>query len=429
MATLALNIEILGEFKKLTSATQGAENSLKGLQDKVGRFATNIGRIAGTLGVALGFRALINGAKETVEAASDLEQQYGALDSIFKGNAQEMKNFSLEMQTIGLSSADAARQSAYLGSMLKGAGFSVEDTTDKTKDLVRLAGDLAATYGGPTADAVGAIASLMRGERDPIERYGVSLKQVDINAKLAEEGLSGLTGAARKEAEMQAALTLLYEKTTDAQGQAARESETYAGVTGRLNASFTNLQAEIGEALLPVLSDLAGFMEDSIPKIQAFFEELLDPTTELGEAWEDLGLIFGDTVDEFNNMLAAFGAGDIQFKDVLNFVSTLTAGFGQLFFFVGQVAQIIGALVALDIKKAFDLTAAYGSNYDAFVRSQNLALNPPAKGPAVPSGFVSDRTQQVIINTYNSNITAQEIYDKIRRLNKASGTAGGNFFQ
>jgi hypothetical protein len=226
--------------------------------------------------------------------------------------------------------------------------------------------------------------------------------------------------SARKEAEMQAALTLLYEKTTDAQGQAARESETYAGVTGRLNASFTNMQAEIGEALLPVLSDLAAYMEDVVPKIQAFFTELLDPTTELGTAWADLGEIFGHTTTEFNKMLAVFGLSGISFKDVLGFVTTLTAGFGQLFFMVGRVAGIIGALIALDIKKAFELSASFGTDYDAFVRSQNRALNPPTMQPLTPSQ--ADRVQNVTINTYNSNITAQEIADKINKANRLSGT-------
>lgn len=417
--SLVLNVEILGEFKKLTSATQGAENSLKGLQDKVGKFASNIGRIAGTLGLTLGFTALINGAKDAVAAASDLEQQYGALDSIFKGNAEEMKKFSVEMQSVGISSADAARQSSLIGSLLKGNGLTIEDTAEKTQDLVKLAGDLAATFGGPTADAVSAISSLLKGERDPIERYGVSLKQLDINARVLEDRKNGLVFASEREAQINATLALLYEKTADAQGQAARESETYAGVTGRLNASFTNMQAQIGEALLPVLSDLAAYMEDVIPKIQAFFTELLDPTTELGEAWADLGEIFGNTMTEFNKLLTVFGLSEISFKDVLNFVTQLTAGFGQLFFFVGRVAEIIGALIGLDIKKAFELSASFGTDYSAFVAAQNRAMNPIMAGPITP--VQADRVQNVTINVNNGNITAQEIADKINRANRNTG--------
>jgi Ca2+-binding RTX toxin-like protein len=217
--TLALNVEILGEFKKLTTATQGAENSLKGLQDKVGGFATNITKIVGALGITLGFNALIQGAKDAVFAASDLEQQFGALDSIFKTSADEMQVFSKEMNSIGLSTADAARQSSLIGALLKGNGLTIEDTAEKTQGLVKLAGDLAATFGGPTADAVSAISSLLKGERDPIERYGVSLKALDVDAQMLTDTKNGLVFASENEARVNATLTLLYQKTTDARRQ------------------------------------------------------------------------------------------------------------------------------------------------------------------------------------------------------------------
>jgi hypothetical protein len=162
-------------------------------------------------------------------------------------------------------------------------------------------------------------------------------------------------------------------------------------------------------------------MVESVPKIQAFFEELTDPTTELGGAWEALGGIFKDTADEFNKMLGVFGLADITFTDVLNFVSQLTAGFGQLFFMVGRVAEIIGALINLDIKKAFDLSASFGTDYNAFVQSQNRALN-PVQARQQAALLQAERNQNIVINTYNSNITAQEIADKINRATKAGGT-------
>jgi hypothetical protein len=160
---------------------------------------------------------------------------------------------------------------------------------------------------------------------------------------------------------------------------------------------------------------------ETTPKIEAFFDELQDPTTELGEAWQGLGGILKDTGDEFNKMLEVFGASEISFKDVLNFVSQLTAGFGQLFFFVGRVASIIGALIDLDIKKAFDLSASFGTDYNAFVRSQNAALN-PVQARQQMSTLQAERNQNIVINTYNSNITAQEIADKINKANRLSGT-------
>jgi hypothetical protein len=85
---------------------------------------------------------------------------------------------------------------------------------------------------------------------------------------------------------------------------------------------------------------------------------------------------------------------------------------------VGRVAGIIGALISLDIKKAFDLASSFGADYNAFVAAQNMAINPPTQ----TNIRQADRTSNVVINNYNSNLTAQQIADQINRANRASGT-------
>jgi hypothetical protein len=430
--SLVLNVEILGEFKKLTSATQGAQSSLQGLQDRVGNIATNISRFVGALGITLGFTALIRGVQDSVAAASDLEQQFGALDAIFKDNSDEMKVFSKEMNKIGLSSAQAAKESAYLGSMLKGSGLSLEDTTGKTKDLVRLAGDLAATYGGPTSDAVRAIGSLMRGERDPIERYGVSLKQVDINAQMLTDAKNGLVFASEKEAAMNATLTLLYQKTGDAQGQAAREADSFASKTAELQARMTDAQATIADSLLPALVLVSEWFIDILPEVQKFGDGLVlaldDPEvkkaitnmqTALGNLGLTIGTLFGSTeTDEAKGFLNFW----IMLAGAIQVIANLLSALGA------PIAAAFGNTKPMEnwLDTMFDAILGLIPGYTTNKAISNLQFEPLT---TPPNGFVSDKTAQVIINTYNSNITAQEIYDKIRRLNKSSGTQGGNFFQ
>jgi hypothetical protein len=67
--SLVLNVEILGEFKKLTAATQGAQNSLSGLQKRANSVARGIGRVVGALGLTLGFQAMVRGFKDATQAA------------------------------------------------------------------------------------------------------------------------------------------------------------------------------------------------------------------------------------------------------------------------------------------------------------------------------------------------------------------------
>jgi hypothetical protein len=424
MATLALNVEILGEFKKLTNATVGAQSSLQSLQSKAAAVGTNIARIAGAIGLSLGFRAIVDGAKDSIAAASDLEQQFGALDSIFKGNAAEMKLFSKEMNKIGLSSADAARQSAYLGAMLKGSGLSIDDTSEKTKDLVELAGDLAATFGGPTSEAVSAIASLMRGERDPIERYGVSLKQVDINAQMLTDAKNGLVFASEKEAAMNATLTLLYAKTVDAQGQAAREADTYAAKLAELQARMKDASVELGNSLLPMLQKLADFFIDSIPDIQHFFsllnESLDDPQVKgsvsrmdqsLQRLGASIGALFGSTQED-------------EAKGFVNFWTILSSLVTQV---ADKVNMIVAAMAALtgNTKPIEQLIQPFVQGGLGMLGYEFLPSLPNNSGrsnqPRSSGNAFQPGPQTVNINVNSTNATPTQIVDKIKEYQRQTG--------
>ena len=313
--SLVLNVEILGEYKNLTKATKGAEKTLANLGSKFATVGKNIGKVVGGIGLGLG-AAVASQIKPAIDAASDLEQQYGALESVFKDIAPAMQDFAAEQYKIGLSTADAARSMTLLGSQLKGYGLPVDEAADKTKELTLLAADLAATFGGTTADAVASIGSLFRGEFDPIEKYGVAIKQSDINARLAAEGLDKLEGEQLKMASAQTALTMLFEKTTDAQGQANREMDTAAARSERLKATFENLQAEIGSKLLPIFVEITTFIaEKIIPAFEDFYAELTDPS---GEAMLQMQAL-GDAWDQFVSIFK-FGSTEVKSQDVFKWI-------------------------------------------------------------------------------------------------------------
>jgi hypothetical protein len=205
------------------------------------------------------------------------------------------------------------------------------------------------------------------------------------------------------------------------EGQVGGTAAATADSSDKMKIAFNSISESFGAILLPVLDSFTKYLIDVVPEIQNFFKNLMDPTTELGDAWENLGKIFDLTMEQFSKLLTVFGLSGISFTDVLNFVTQLTAGFGQLFFMVGRVAGIIGALISLDIKKAFELASSFGADYNAFVRSQNMAVNPPTREALTPSQF--SPVQNVTINVNNGNVTAQQIADKINKANRLSGTS------
>jgi hypothetical protein len=136
----------------------------------------------------------------------------------------------------------------------------LDQVAGKTDTLIRLGADLAATYGGTTQQAVEALGSAMRGETDPIEKYGVSVKQADIAAKQAADGTDKLTGAAGKQAKTAALLALITEQSADAQGQFAEESDTAAVQAQKTAAKYEDMQAALGEALLPAITKVVEWL-------------------------------------------------------------------------------------------------------------------------------------------------------------------------
>lgn len=248
-----------------------ASNGIKALDDtesRTGRFLSGMGTAAVVgAGAVVGVIGAIGVA--AFNAASDLQQSTGAIDSVFGDWALDIEQSAQAAHdAVGLSTSDYENLASVIGAQLHGAGMAHDEMTGKTQTLIEKGADLAATFGGTTADAVEALSSTLKGEFDPIERYGVSLKQSDINARLAAAGQDKLTGTALKTATANAALALITEQTASSQGAFARESDTAAGASARLSAWFENTKASLGEKLLPMfVSGIDLFRDKVVPAI------------------------------------------------------------------------------------------------------------------------------------------------------------------
>lgn len=247
--SLILAVKIIGDASDAIKAMDSTATA----SEKFGKGLNTAAKVAG-----IGLGAIAVGAKVAVDAASDLEQSTGAVSSVFGKYASEMTKYAEgAADAVGLSQNQYNESAVLLGAQLKNMGISMEEVGGTTNDLIGLGADLAATFGGTTADATAALSSLLRGERDPIEKYGVSIKQADINARMAAQGMDKLTGDAKKNAELQVTLALLTEQTAGAQGQFARETDSAAGSAQIAAAKFEDAKAALGEVLLPVVTEIA----------------------------------------------------------------------------------------------------------------------------------------------------------------------------
>ena len=327
---------------KLSEAFEKVRYSSKQVGSAVGKAAEKM-QLHATVALG-GLTALGKGA---ADYAADAEQSYGAAESIFENHAQKINDLSKSAaDSVGLSGNAYREQASYIGAMLKNQGVPMDELADKSADLVKMGADLAATFGGPTEDAVQALGATLRGETDPIERYGVSIKQADINAKMAEMGMSGLTGEAEKQAKTQALLALLTEQTGSAQGQFGRETDTAAHKVQVAKAHMDNMKEALGTALLPIL----GAVSDAMGKVAQAAEK--HPKLFLGIA-AAIGALAGGVliVAQVSKVMGALSAAALAAgTDIGGLISGFAAAAAPILAVVAAVTAVGVALWAFFTK-------------------------------------------------------------------------------
>lgn len=347
----SIYLPILSSFNP--AGINAAKQSLGGL-------STAFDGIKRALGVAsasfVAFKAVsetIDFGRSSIVAARDLERNLNALDSVFGELSPRMEQFAANGVDIGLSQIEAAKSSTFLGSVLKQAGFDMNTVASQTENLVGLASDLAVTYGYDVSEALSGMTALFRGEYDPIEKFGVAMKQSEVNAVLAANGQDKLAGAARRSAEQQARLALLYQRTADAQGAFKEGSGTLFVEQQKLQAIFNNLQAEVGQALIPALVKVAEALQPLVkalaPAITNLFIQFADIVTILsGE--------LSNVQSNLYNFVQVLGGLFSVLKQLLPFIldnALAIASFAAVFVTIrGAVQLAAGAMLAYETATA-----------------------------------------------------------------------------
>jgi hypothetical protein len=224
--------------------------------------------IAATLSVG----AITDFVGSAVKGAGQLEQSMGAVESVFGKSSKQMQAWSKQAATdVGLTQNEFNELGTLIGSQLKNGGTAMDQLAPKTNDLIKLGADLSSMFGGDASDAVGALSSALKGERDPIERYGVSLNQAKIDAEAAALGFKKVGGSLSNEANQQATLSLIMKQTSAAHGNFAKESDTFAHKQQVMSARWEDLSTRIGGFFLPAMTEAMKFIQEkALPAVLGF---------------------------------------------------------------------------------------------------------------------------------------------------------------
>lgn len=256
-------LRIVADVKDAQDGFKKVETSSATMKDKVVGFGKGIGST-----LAIGAVVAFGGA--VVNTASEAEQSLGAMHSVFGSFASDMDAFGkTTAENLGISRQEFNQLSAVTGSLLKNAGLPMQEVTKSTQELTLRAADLASMYGTDVPTAVEAMGSAFKGEFDPLEKFGVSLKASDVTARAMAEGYVDASGEVTDAGKAIAAQEMIMEQSASAAGNFAKESDTLAGKTQIMKARFADTQAELGQKLLPIVVKV---MEAMSPLVDLFMK-------------------------------------------------------------------------------------------------------------------------------------------------------------
>lgn len=246
-----VKVAVVGDARQLQRELQKAEKAVAGFGKNAKDSSEQLKNVF--IGSAVAF-----GAKQIIDSASQLQAAVGGTAAIFGSASGEIDKFAkAAAETSGLSEKAARDLTSKLGASLQGAGMDAEDAAKQALFLTQTGADLAATLGGSTEEAVSALGGALRGEFDPLERFGIALKANDINAKAVSMGLADSEANVSAYAKQQATLALLTERSAFAQGTFAKEAGTAEGAAKIAGARLQNTSADIGKSFLPIYTKAA----------------------------------------------------------------------------------------------------------------------------------------------------------------------------
>lgn len=414
--SLVLNVEILGEFKKLADATKASEKSLGSLDDSAKKISKGINTALGAIGIGFSLNFLVNEFKDSTKAAIEDQKSKVLLTKALQDNLKAtddtvngVEKFISKLQ-ITTSITDDRLRPAF-----SKLAIATKDT-DQAIRLMSIATDVAAGTGKNLDAVVQAMARSLAGSDTALNRLVPSIKG-------AKDPMAAL------------------EATFKGAAEAAADTDPYA----RIQIIFGELQEQVGTALLPILKEFSDWLAtpEGQEKLQEIVDGVVEIITEFAKLveWIDTQIVpaledltgekgFGAVATAITNLVVGLGVLKIA-------LAVFSSGNPALAGVLAGLALLAGAMytVYTNTKNANDQLAE-------FQRLQNIER--VTRTPSTPEQIAAETYQGIldvgktkplpkstapvpakpgtVININGAKMTADEMVDAINKKLKNQGS-------
>lgn len=385
--SLVLNVEILGEFKKLTQATNGAAKDLKGLNGTVSSISKGMKNALAAVGLGFSLGVVVRELKEATKAAIEDTKSQELLALALKASTGATDNqISAVEKIIGKYQLQASVADDQLRPAFAKLTQSTGDLEESSK-LLGIALDVSAGSGKSLDAVTQAMSKALEGSTGALERLLPAVKGVDDPIAFLQERFAGAA-------------------------EAASNTDPYT----RMQILFGELQEQIGMALLPYLQDFSDWLAE--PGTTEMLQEIVTVIVDMIKQFGQLVGLVVKYKDVLIPLVATVGTLTLAWK-AYNVVAAISASQTTILGTsmkgaLGSLTLVLAALQAIDFVNS-KLMANGG-----FARTEGVgAVNFSGQSTApTPSGIQGNMlmgaptttkptvVNNIVVNTPSTNPTA-----------------------
>ena len=322
MTVASLTVRVGADLSELKKIRQGVARAIEPVRAQLKSLGQTMTRYVTAPLAGIG--------AASVKVASDVEEMRGKFNVVFGDLASQTETWaSAHAKAVGRSKYELMGYAAQLQDTFVPMGVARSEAAGLSKNMAQLAVDLASFNNASEPETVDLLTSALVGNHEAVRRFGVVITQATLEAELLNMGIRGGAKAASEQQKMMARMEIIMRSTSDAQGDAARTSGSFANQMRGLQAVLKDVGVSMGEILLPEARKLVAWAREALERFDG-----LEPSV------KRIIVIVGGLAAAIGPLLLALGS-------VAGLLPTLAAGFALLSGPVGLTVAAVAALAGI----------------------------------------------------------------------------------
>lgn len=241
------------ELKRTGEQTRSFARNANNAKDASATFRKEVSQLRNNMLLyAFAIGGAITAMGRFVKAASDAQEQASKFRVVFGEFAPDAEAFAQSItNTFGIAKSAMIQLLAGLQDTLVPLGFSREHASELSKSIAQLSMDVGSFNNVATGDVAQRFTSAIIGNHEAVRSLGISLTEASIKQEAYRLGLAESGDELSQTAKVLSRMKIIYDNTTDAQGDAIRTQKEFAAQLRSVQGRLTEVKEMIGRTLMP----------------------------------------------------------------------------------------------------------------------------------------------------------------------------------